>query len=101
MANNELKMQFEEGAVYLYVEPGVEPNLLICVKNVFGIRDENTGKRLMLKGCFFDIDPMWDEFGDFELYKPNDGLFYKEFLRKIAPSVQALVEQVVPFSFGV
>jgi hypothetical protein len=55
----------------------------------------------MLKGCFFDIDPQWDEFDDFEHYEPNDGLFYKEFLRKIAPSVQALVEQVVPFSFGI
>lgn len=97
MADNELV--FEEGAVYLYAEPGSAPNLLLCVKNTFGIRDEDTGKRLILKGWFFDIDLRWDEFGDFENYEPNDGLFYKEFLRKLAPSLQSLVEQVVPFGF--
>lgn len=93
MADNELNL--EEGSVYLYAEPGFEPNLLICVNDVFGVPEE----RLVLKGCLFDIDPQWSEFGDFEDYEPDDGFFYKEFLRKIAPSVQALVEQVAPFGF--
>jgi hypothetical protein len=51
MADNELGL--EEGAVYLYVEPGCDPNLLICVKNVFGVRDENTGKKVNVKRLFF------------------------------------------------
>jgi len=97
MADNELV--FEEGAVYLYAEPGFEPNILLCVKNIFGLQNEDAGKNLILKGCFFDIDLRWDDFGVFEDYEPNNGLFYKEFLRKLAPSLQALVEQVVPFGF--
>jgi len=79
MADNELV--FEEGAVYLYAPPNFPPDLLVCTS-------EN-----LLSGAYHEINASWE-------FDPDEGgSFDAKYLRKLAPSVQALVEQVTPFGF--
>jgi hypothetical protein len=81
MANNDLV--FEVGAVYLYVTPDFPADILICTS------------KDVLAGAYQEINTSWE-------FNPDEGGSYDaKYLRKLAPSVQALVEQVAPFGFGV
>lgn len=80
MADNELDL--EVGAVYLYALPNFPPELLLCTTNIAGDEKLLTG---------------W--YSEWGFNTDKDGSFNAKYLRKLAPSVQALVEQVVPFGF--
>lgn len=86
MADNELVIKLEVGAVYLYVAPNFPPDLMICTSNI-------AGDEYVLTGWYNEINASWE-------FDSNDGgSFDLKYLRKLAPSLQALVEQVVPFGF--